>query len=297
MLRNLVNNDRFLGWLLVLPLMFWIALTLIYPLFFNVQLSFTNLRYVGGTFSYVGLRTFFTVIADTEFTDAVKRSLIWTTVNVILQIVGSLLVALILNQNIKGKEFIRNWIVVPWVLPTVVLAIIWTWILDPTLGVLNYFIRSMGLSSAPVKFLGSAKYVMPTVMVINVWRWIPYFAVIILAALQTIPRELYEAAAVDGATSVEKFVYITLPSLKPTLLVLTLFCLLWSSNIFDTIWLLTAGGPLSYTTTLPIYIYREAFQFFRFAKGACASVFFFLALAVFAASYIIIIRKRTGEAL
>lgn len=293
-MRSVFDNDRVLGWALVTPLLIWIGLTLLYPLIFTVQLSFTNLRYVGGVFNYVGLRTYSAVLTDPEFTLAVVRTIIWSLANVVLQIVGSLIVALVLNQNIRGKEFIRNWIVIPWVLPTVVLTIIWTWILDPTLGVLNYLLRTTGLAARPIKFLSSPKYVMPTVIAINVWRWVPYFSVIVLAALQSIPRELYEAAEVDGATTLKKLVFITLPSIRPVLLVLTLFCLLWSSNIFDTIWLLTAGGPVSCTTTLPIYIYREAFQYFRFAKGAVASVLFFMALLGITVLYIVSIRKKVG---
>lgn len=293
-MKAMLDNDKILGWLLVSPLLIWVGLTLFYPLVFTVQLSFTNLRYIGGFFNYVGLRTYSAVIADPEFIFSVIRTIIWTLFNVILQIAGSLVVALVLNQNIRGKEFLRNWIVIPWVLPTVVLTIIWTWILDPTLGVFNFLLRTVKITTGPVKFLSSPKYVMPTVIGINVWRWIPYFSVIFLAALQSIPRELYEAAEVDGATTFQKFAFITLPSIRPVLLVLTLFCLLWSSNIFDTIWLLTAGGPVSCTTTLSIYIYREAFQYFRFAKGAAASVIFFIVLLSITVFYIMSIRKRAG---
>jgi multiple sugar transport system permease protein len=171
----------------------------------------------------------------------------------------------------------------------------WTWILDPTLGIVNYILQASKITTGPVKFLATPSYVLATVIIINVWRWTPYLAIIVLAALQSIPKELYEAAAVDGATALQRFRFITLPSIRSTLAVLTLFSALWSSNIFDTIWLLTGGGPLNYSTTLPLYIYRVSFQKFRFNLGAASSVLFFIILALFAFGYLYIIYKRGLE--
>lgn len=296
-MRNLKEwflADPIFGLILVAPLLLWILLTMLYPLIFTVQLSFTNLRYIGTPYRWVGIDTYLTVLKDIEFQSSLVRTVVWTFSNVILQIGCSLVVALVLNQNFRGRTFVRNWIVLPWVLPTVVLAIMWSWILDPTHGVLNHIITRAGWTSTPIKFLGSPQWAMSTVILINVWRWTPYLAIIILAALQTIPRELFEAALVDGATVLQRFVYITLPTIKPTLIIVTLFACLWSFNIFDTIWLLTGGGPLSYTTTLPIYIYRKAFQQFRFSQGAAASGLMFAMLIWFTLVYLCVVRRKGG---
>lgn len=285
-LKERLIKDPLFGLLLVSPLLLWVLLTLVYPLVFTTQLSFANLRYIGMPPRYIGFANYFRMLGDGEFWGALVRSLIWTFSNVVLQVLGSLVVALILNQKFFGRTFVRNWIILPWVLPTVVLAIMWTWILDPTHGVLNYLITQTGWTAGPIKFLGSPQWVMPTVIVINVWRWTPYLAIIMLASLQTIPKELMEAAVVDGASLWRRFWHITLPMLSPTLVVITLFSFLWSINIFDTIWLLTRGGPLNYTTTLPIFIFRKAFQEFRFSEGAAASVLMFLMLLTFAVAYL-----------
>jgi multiple sugar transport system permease protein len=290
-----LSTDSSVGVLLIAPLLLWVFLTLFYPLVFTIQLSFTNVRYVGTPYNYVGLQNYRSVLTDSDFYSSLIRTGIWTAANVVLQIVGSLIVAVVLNQEFVGKTFLRNWIVLPWVLPTVVLAIMWTWILDPTLGIVNYILQASKITTGPVKFLATPSYVLATVIIINVWRWTPYLAIIVLAALQSIPKELYEAAAVDGATALQRFRFITLPSIRSTLAVLTLFSTLWSSNIFDTIWLLTGGGPLNYSRTLPLYIYRVSFQKFRFNLGAASSVLFFIILALFAFGYLYIIYKRGLE--
>lgn len=290
-----LSTDSGVGVLLIAPLLLWILLTLFYPLLFTIQISFTNVRYVGTPYNYVGFHNYRSILNDPDFYSSLMRTGVWTAANVVLQIVGSLIVAVVLNQEFIGKTFLRNWIVLPWVLPTVVLAIMWTWILDPTLGIVNYVLQVLNVTNGPIKFLAAPSYVLPTVIIINVWRWTPYLAIIVLAALQSIPKELYEAAAVDGATALQRFRFITLPSIRPTLAVLTLFSALWSSNIFDTIWLLTGGGPLDYSTTLPLYIYRVSFQKFRFNLGAASSVLFFIMLTLFAFGYLYIIYKRGLE--
>lgn len=294
-LKRKITEDPFFGFLLVAPLLGWVLATLVYPLLYALQLGFYNIRYVGTPAQFIGFSNYSRILGDSEFWKACLRSLIWTACNVVFQVLGSLLVALVLNQRFRGRTLIRNWIVIPWVLPTVVLAIMWTWILDPTHGVVNYLLKRWGLITLPLKFLSSPAWVMPTVIFINVWRWTPYFAIIVLAALQTIPKELMEAALVDGASTLRRFWHITLPTIRPVLSVVTLASFLWSINIFDTIWLLTHGGPLDLTTTLPICIYKRAFQDFRFSEAAATSVIMFLFLLGFAVAYLRTIFREGAE--
>lgn len=291
---EIVFNDPVLGILLVMPLLLWVLATIIYPLFNTIYFSFFNIRYIGVPFQAVGVTNYRYVFQDPNFLLACGRSVLWTLTNIVLQVVGSLVVALILNQSFRGRDFIRNWVILPWVLPTVVVAIVWKWILDPTHGVANYLLTNLGLVAEPVQFLASPQWAMLTTIFINAWRWVPYFSIILLAALQTIQRELYEAAAIDGASTWSQFRYITLPVISPVLNVVILNSLLWSVNIFDTIWLLTRGGPIDYTTTLPIYIYKKAFQEFRFGEASAASVIMFLGLLLIVVVYL---RKlfREGE--
>jgi len=292
--REKLLKDPVFGLILVMPLLIWVAATLIYPVFNAVWLSFVKMRYIGVPAKPAGFSNFLKILADDEFWDTCIRTGWWVAINVILQVWGSIIVALILNQDFKGKNIVRNWIILPWVLPTIVLAIVWKWILDPTHGVVNYILLKMGTVGMPIEFLSSPKWAMPTVILLNSWRWIPYFSIVVLAALQTVPRDLYEAAAMDGASSWAKFWNITIPTIYPMLKVVTLNSFLWSANIFDTIWLLTRGGPLGHTTTLPIYIYSKAFRDFRFSEAAATSILMFLGLLVFVIVYLRLLFREEG---
>jgi len=291
---SFVLKDPVFGLLLVLPLLLWVAVTLLYPAVDAIRISFSNVRYVGLSAKFVGLDNFKRVLSEQEFWDSVVRTIIWVVLSVVLQLTGSVGVALVLNQEYKGKEFIRNWIILPWVLPTIVLAIVWKWILDPTHGVANHLLTWLGVVERPIEFLSSTTWALPTVTLLNCWRWTPYFSVIVLAALQTVPKELHEAAAIDGASKWKRFTHVTLPSISPILKVIALNSFLWSANIFDTIWLLTRGGPLSHTTTLPIYIYSKAFRSFRFSEAAAASILMFLGLLFFVILYLGTLFREEG---
>lgn len=289
-----VTEDPALGILLVAPAVIWVLFVRSYPLFDGLRLSFMKLRFVAARPEYIGLRNYEAVLWDTGFWAALFRSVWWGSVNTILQTVGSVVVAITLNQRYRGATLFRNLVVLPWVLPTVVLAIMWSWILDPTLGVFNFVLRSAGIVDSGIRFLGQPDLVMWVIILINVWRWTPYFAIIVLAALQGVPRELYEAAQVDGASAWRQLWSVTLPSIRPVLLTVALVSLLTAFNIFDTIWLLTAGGPLECTTTLPLYIYKVAFLSQRWGRGAAASVLMFLVLAVLTVVYYRVAARR-GE--
>jgi len=282
---NLLRDPIF-GLLLVTPMLLWLTFTLMIPMIDAFRISFTSVRYLGAPGVFVGLSNFKRVLADPEFWQSVVHTLSWTVVNTAIQFLGSIGVAIVLNQEFWGKNIVRNWIILPWVLPTIVLAIVWKWILDPSHGIVNHILFSFGLVDKPVEFLSSPRYALLTAVLINCWRWTPYFAVIVLAALQTVPRELYEAATIDGASRLKNFMHVTVPSISSVLKVVLLNSFLWSANIFDTIWLLTRGGPLSSTTTMPIYIYSKAFRNFRFGEAAAASVLMFLFLGVLAVLYL-----------
>lgn len=291
---SFISKDPFFGLLLVLPLLLWVSVTLLYPAIDAVRISFSNVRYVGLPAKFVGLDNFKRVLSEKEFWDSVMRTIVWVVLNVGIQLAGSIGVALVLNQEYKGKEFVRNWIILPWVLPTIVLAIVWKWILDPTHGIMNRLLVGLGVTDNPIEFLSSTSWALPAVILLNCWRWIPYFSIIILAALQTVPKELHEAAAIDGASKWKRFTNVTLPSISLVLKVVTLNSFLWSANIFDTVWLLTRGGPLNHTTTLPIYIYSKAFRSFRFSEAASTSILMFLGLAFFAIFYLKALFKEEG---
>jgi len=290
-----LEKDPYFGLFLVLPLLLWVLATLLYPLGEALVLSFKNVGYVGTAGNFVGVKNYLKLFASTGFWATMWRTLVWTGLNVGLQIGLALLGAFILNQDFFGQRFVRNWIIIPWVLPSIVLATLGKWVLDPSLGVINYLLRSLGLIDKPISFLGNPSLALPAVTLLNVWRWSPFFLVTFLAALQTIPKELYEAAAIDGATGLARIFHVDLPGILPVLKVQTIICTLWAANIFDTIWLLTRGGPAEATTTLTIQVYLKAFQEFRISESAAIAIVMFVILFLGCLSYFWQVMTRDWE--
>ena len=279
------NNTSLFGIVLIAPLLLWIVVMIVYPLISSIWMSLTDVDFLGINSNFVGISNYIELITDVEFWTAMGKSMIWTIGNALLQLILGFTTALIINQQFKGKSFVRIWIILSWIIPTIVLAIIWRWILNSSFGILNYILQLFNFVEQPIDFLGSFQLAMPTVIFINTWRWFPFLAIIILAALQTIPVEQYNAASIDGANSFQKFIYITFPMMRPTLSVLGLIGTLWSINIFDVIYMLTRGGPAGATETIPVFVYQKAFQEYAMNKASAAAVILFLFLSVFVVFY------------
>jgi multiple sugar transport system permease protein len=290
-------RQRFsLGYVLIAPLVLWLLLTVIIPLIGAVGLSLQDMRIVGTASNYIGLANYGRVLSDGAFWAAAGRSVLWVVGNAVLQTALGFLVAILLNQRLRLARAVRMWILLSWVLPTAVLVIIWRWMLSSAGGgLINALLIEARLIRLPISFFGSAESAMITLIVINSWRWFPLTALFILAGLQAIPDELYEAAKVDGASAVQRFRHITLPSLQPVLASLGLIGFLWSVNVFDVIWLLTQGGPSDGTTTLPVFIYNAAFKQYRLSEAAAASVIFGILLLACAALFLRLVGSPERE--
>lgn len=285
-IRRRVLQDPLFGYFLIIPILVWISVTLFYPLLRAIYTSFLNIEFLGETGRFIGWDNYARLLGDKEFRLSFVRTLVWSGANVLLQIALAFFAALVLDLEFRGQKFIRNWILLPWVIPVVVLAMIFRWMLDPTLGVVNYVLQNTNAVSSPVPFLGSVDWVMITTIFVNSWRWFPFYAVMILASLQIIPAQLYEAAKIDGASPFQQFCYITLPHIMPVLVPVILICSLWAVNVFDMIWLLTRGGPGNATQTFPIFIYQKGFQEYRLSQAATAAVFMFIFLLVYGTIYL-----------
>jgi multiple sugar transport system permease protein len=227
------------------------------------------------------------------FWDSLRLTMVWTGGSLMLIVPLGVLVAMLLNQGIAGTRFLRHWLLLPWMFPIVVIILMWRWILDASSGVANQMLLDVGLISRNVSFLDASK-AMGTVIVVNSWRWIPFMAIVLLAALQTVPKDTVEASAVDGATSRQRFRYIIFPHILPTLSVTTFMLAMWLFNMFPPIWLMTQGGPAGSTTTLPVAIFVEGFQVFRQSVGAALSVTLLLLLAAITAIYFKFSKQRLG---
>lgn len=285
-LREAWTGSAPFGYLLVGPLVLWLVITIVIPLIYSIYVSFTDAGIIGTEAPFIGLENYATVLGDAEFRSSFGRSLIWAVGGAVVQTILAFATALALNQAFRGRRFARTWIILSWIIPTIVIAILWRWMLNVTYGVVNFLVTTVGLTDGPIDFLGSPKWALPTVIMINAWRWFPFLALLILAGLQSIPGELYEAAKVDGASAVQRFFHITMPQLQPVMYVVGLIGTLWAFNIFDVIWLLTQGGPSGSTQTLPVLIYDRAFNGFAMGEASAISVLLCVFLLIFSVLYI-----------
>ena len=293
--RRSFSRRTWTGYLYVAPLMLWLAFTILYPLISAVFLSVQDIKIIGTPGKFVGLANYTRLLTSDAFWEALLRSAGWVVGNAAVQTLAAFAAALVLNQRFRGRGAARIWIILSWIVPAVVVVIIWRWLLSSS-GVVNYLLSSLGIVAEPIGFFSTPQAAQASVILINAWRWFPFMTVTLLAGMQSIPRELYEAAAVDGATAVQRFWSITFPLLGPVLFVLGLVGTLMSFNIFDVIWLLTGGGPSEATTTLPVLIYVTAFTKYRLSQAAAISVVAGLLLLVFALLFIRFMAPKQEDA-
>jgi len=253
-------------YLYILPILVLIGIIFIYPLGQVLISSFYNIRLGAPEGIFVGLDNYRLIFSEPVFWKSVRSTLIWTFGNLILQLIIPLGVAILLNQKLKGMHFMRTLILLPWIIPMVALAVSMRWMLLPEIGIFNEILKNT--IGTQINFLSSQSTAMPTLIILNTWKWLPFGTLLILAALQTIPREVYEAARVDGANFLKQFIYITFPLLGKVIWFMGYLILVWNFNTFDTIWLTTEGGPGHAMQTLPILVYRRAFKVFRLGEGA-----------------------------
>ena len=274
-------RDATLGYVLTAPLVLWILLLKLYPLTHTFLLSFRDQRLIGGEAPFVGMKLYHKLIfRDPEIWIALRNSVTWVLGNVLIQLVVGILLAILLQQKFAFRSGVRTWLMIPWFTPAVVLSIMWKWILSPTTGVINDILLSLNVIKEPIVFFSGAN-AMKTLIGIHSWRYIPFVAVVVLARLITIPRELYEAAMVDGASSTQQLRFITIPHIKGVVTSLGLLATIWTLNTFDIIWITTSGGPGTATLTLPVVVFLRGFKAFRLSEAAVLSVLmFFMALVI-----------------
>jgi len=275
---------RKLAFMLVAPtLTIFVGVTL-YPLLYSLQLSFYSWNLIRPSLekSFVGLGNYRKILYDSIFWRSLKITFFFTGATIILQfLIGSGL-ALLLSAEFKGKSLFRSLVLIPLAIAPIAIGLTWRWLLDPSLGVVNYFLSLVGI--APRSWLGSPSLALFTVIMIDVWHLTPFVVIILLAGLQALPQELYDVAAVDGATWWQTFRYVTIPLLKPTILVVLLLRTIDSFKAFPKIFVLTKGGPGRATEILGLLIYRVTFKDYYMGYGAALSyvlVFFVMAISLF----------------
>lgn len=270
-LRRLLGPDYALGYILIIPLIVVLFGLLAYPITTALGITLQN-KIVGMPGKFIGLGNYRELLfEDPIFWRVVRNGFLFTLGSVSLKMVLGMVMALVLNQPIFARGFFRGILLMPWVAPTVVTALSWRWMLDLT-GVFNYLLRSVGLLGAPVAWLAQYNTAMFALIMVNTWRGFPFFGVTLLAGMQSIPAELYEAAEMDGASAWQRFWHITLPSLRTVLLVAAILSIIWTFNDFSTVWLLTGGGPGNATDVFATYTYKLGFRASRLGYGQTVSV-------------------------
>jgi multiple sugar transport system permease protein len=258
----------------VIPALALLSLVTVYPVTYVLVLSLQRRMPIFDISRFVGLDNYLFLLRDDRFWNALGNTAYFTALSVTVELLLGLGVALIMERRFRLKGIARAVILVPWAIPTVVSARMWEWIFNTDFGVLNY------LTGIRINWLGSPFWAMHAAVAVDVWKTTPFVAILLMAGLQAIPRDLYQAARVDGAGALAAFLHVTLPLLRPVILVVLLFRTLDAFRVFDAVYVLTGGGPANTTETLSIYAYRVLFQTLQFGYGSAlaVTVFFFTGL-------------------
>jgi multiple sugar transport system permease protein len=241
---------------------------------------------------FVGLRNFQEAISRDAFWLSLLNLVMWVVGCVGGQVTIGMIGALLLNQRIPGRALIRGAVLVPWATASILVALMWLWMLNPNFGIINHVLQTVGILSGPKDWLGDPATALPTLIIIDVWQGIAFFAVMLLAALQSVPKELLEAAKLDGASAWQSFWLVTLQYIMPTVLITVVLRVVWTANYFDLILVVTNGGPANSTLTLPLYAYQTAYQKFDFGLAAALGITQAAILAVPVIAYVRQVSKR-----
>jgi trehalose/maltose transport system permease protein len=270
--------------LFILPLLAALAVVAGWPLARTVWLSFTDASLTGGDHGFIGLANYAFLAGDPDWWRAVRNTLIFAAVSVALETALGLAIALVLDAEIRGRGLLRAAVLVPWAIPTVVSAQLWAWMLHDQYGVINEVLIALGLIDQPQAWLADRTLAMASVIAVDVWKTTPFMVLLLLAALQTVPRELHEAAMVDGAGAIRRFLVVTLPVIRPALLVAVVFRTLDALRIFDLIYVMV--GNANATATMAVYARQHMVDFQDAGYGSAASTLLFAVIALATAVFV-----------
>lgn len=266
-----LGRDWVLAYVLLIPLVLTLFILLAYPIASAIWITLQD-KTIGMVGRFVGLQNYRELLFnDPFFWQVVRNGFIFTIGSVLLKLIVGMIMALVLNQPLRWRGLWRGLLLMPWVAPTVVTALSWRWILDLT-GVLNLMLRDLGLMKTSIPWLAQYGTALLSLILVNTWRGFPFFGITLLAGMQAIPQELYEAAEMDGASVWQRFLYVTLPSLRTVILVVTILSVIWTFNDFSIVWLLTGGGPGHATDVFATYTYKLGFVTSRLGYGQTVSV-------------------------
>jgi multiple sugar transport system permease protein len=285
-------SEAAMGLLLVAPAVLLLGALTLYPVLYGAWISAFNKHSFFPEQTFVGLRNYAYVLSDPQFWESVRLGCIYALSSIALQIALGVAAALAVNHSFPGRNIVRSILIFPYVVPTVLAVIVWKWLLNSQFGLINYMLEDFRLIDQPISWM-SKDWIMASLIIVSVWQFFPFVMLAVLARLQSIPTELHEAAAIDGANAVQRFIHITLPQLRSVLFVVILLRSIWMFTKFDTPWLMILGGGAeTYIRTLPVYTYQRTFAFYEAGVGSAMAILMFLMLVVITAIYFRLFKRE-----
>ncbi len=281
------RSEAFFAAVLLLPAVAILALVIFYPLVQALLLSLKEATLLSATVApFTGLDNFEQLLGDEVFWAAVKNTFVLTTASIAGSLVLGMSLALVLNEKVPFRNFFRGIALIPWVVPGVVVALLTLYMFNSQVGVIDYVLVQLGVTERFVDWFGSTKNALWAIILANIWNQSPFYMLMILAGLQTVPEDEYDAAKVDGANVLQRFRYVTVPNIRGVLAIVIALQVIWNFNNFDLIWATTEGGPVNATTTLTVHVYRTAFKSLDLGYAAAIGVVMLVALLLFSVFYI-----------
>ena len=288
--RRLLEDERWLAFFLLAPTLVLLGMFIAYPFVRGILLSVTNSR-VGVPGDFVGFSNFLKLWNDSIFRTAVYNTFLYTLVTTVFKLALGLWLAVLLNRHFSGKAFVRAFVLLPFIIPTVLSTFAWKWMFDPTFSVINWTLFHLGFIEQRINWLGDPVLAMASIMVVNIWRGVPFFAISLLAGLQTISPELGEAAAIDGAKPWQRFWYVTWPLLLPVTMVVVLFSVIQTFADFQIVYVMTGGGPANATHLFATYAYQLGIGTGLLSEGAAVAIAMFPVLFLVVVVQLLYIRR------
>jgi multiple sugar transport system permease protein len=286
------RREDLLGYALLAPILLVLGLLIFVPLAIVFWDSLHNKTFTGTQYDFVGLDNYTELLLSPDLFPMFVRTAVWTAVSVAGQVLVGLGLALLLNRAIRGRALFRGLFLLPWVIPVVVIALIWKWMLNDLYGVVNFVLGQFNPDWFGLAWYSDELLVLPTLIAINIWRGAPFIMVILLAGLQSVPGDLIEASSIDGANRRQQFRHITLPHLRAILVVVSLVFILFNFNNFDLVWLSTKGGPLDRSMILSVQTYELAFASLQISRASALAVIMLAVVAVMAVVYLRVTQRR-----
>jgi multiple sugar transport system permease protein len=288
-----INRATIEPYLYLLPSLLILVVLLLFPLIWNIYVSIHNVSILTilKDWEFVGLKNFIDLLTEPKFYESLKLTLFFAGGSVLAQFTIGLVLAILLNQKIKGTNIFRMLLIIPWSVSTVITAFSFKFMYDDNFGILNYLLKQIGLDT--VGWLSDPNIAIWSIVLTNIWYGTPFTILFLTAGLQSINPLLYEAALIDGATKIKRFFFITIPLLRQFMVTNLILITVWSINFFDLQLIMTGGGPLFSTTTISLYMYRQAFEFGSFSGGATIGIFLIIMNLLLTLTYIKIFNRRS----